>query len=84
MSIGTTSELAHRANDGIEVSLLWSRPTGRLAVVVSDTRAGETFELPAPPENALEVFYHPFAYAAAQGIRYELGAPAASVGFAAA
>jgi hypothetical protein len=60
----TLTELDHRSADGIEVSLLWSRLTNRLMVAVADSRSGESFELDAPAENALDVFRHPFAYAA--------------------
>ena len=63
-------ELAHRAGDGIDVSLLWSPVDNRLAVVVDDVRTGDSFELAAHPENALDAFYHPFAYAAFTGIAY--------------
>jgi hypothetical protein len=63
-----TAELAYRATDGVEVSLLWSKRCRRLTVVVSDSRAAQSFELTAHPENALDVFHHPYAYAAAQGI----------------
>jgi hypothetical protein len=59
----TRKELAHRAGDGVEVSLYWSPATGSLAVTVDDARAGEQFELEARADNALEVFYHPYAYA---------------------
>lgn len=62
------AELAYRANDGVEVALLWSKSCRRLTVVVSDWRAGSSFELTAHPENALDVFHHPYAYAAMQGI----------------
>jgi hypothetical protein len=79
MSNKSTAEIADRANDGVEVSLLWSRVSWRLTVVVSDTRAGETFELVAHPQNALDVFHHPYAYAAAEGIDYALGASAAAL-----
>ena len=64
----STAELAYRANDGVEVSLLWSKSCRRLTVVVSDSRAAQSFELTAHPENALDVFHHPYAYAALQGI----------------
>jgi hypothetical protein len=57
-------ELAFRANDGIEVSLQWHRAAGRLNVVVRDVNTGREFELPARRDNALDVFYHPFAYEA--------------------
>ena len=61
----TFTELDHRSADGIEVSLLWSRATNRLLVAVDDSRSGESFKVPAPAEKALDVFRHPFAYAAA-------------------
>ena len=56
-------ELAQRRNDGFEVTLLWSESTDALTVTVHDTRSGEFLELGAPPAQALEAFYHPFAYA---------------------
>jgi hypothetical protein len=62
---GRPKELARRQSEGMVVSLLWRRADGRLTVVVDDSRTGEHFLLPARRENALEVFYHPFAYAKA-------------------
>ena len=62
---GTTmTELAHRSSNGIDVALLWSKATGRLVVSVADQRDGSTFTVDAPSEKALDVFHHPFAYAA--------------------
>jgi hypothetical protein len=60
----TLTELHHRSADGIEVSLLWSRVTNALTVAVEDSRSGLSFEVPAPAEKALDVFEHPYAYAA--------------------
>jgi hypothetical protein len=57
-----TRELAQRQGDGMEITLLWSDQDGTLSVVVEDWRTGEIFEIPAHPENALEVFNHPYAY----------------------
>jgi hypothetical protein len=66
---GMPTELAHRAGDGIEVLLLWDRGDGRLKVVVDDLRSGGSFELVAGDgRQALDAFYHPFAYAAARGL----------------
>jgi hypothetical protein len=65
MTDSTLTELHHRSADGIEISLLWSRRTNALMVAVEDSRSGVSFELPAPAEKALDVFEHPFAYAAA-------------------
>jgi hypothetical protein len=57
-------ELAHRAADGVDVLLLWSRDND-LRIVVDDVRTGESFELSAGNgRQALDFFYHPFAYAA--------------------
>jgi hypothetical protein len=60
----TLTELDHRSADGIEISLLWSRMTNQLMVAVADSRSGESFEVQAPADRALDVFRHPFAYAA--------------------
>lgn len=64
MAIGTTTELAHRANDGLEVTLFWNQGDNTLSVSVVDERTGAYFELPAPADSALDVYYHPFAHAA--------------------
>jgi hypothetical protein len=58
------TELAHRNSNGVDVSLLWSRGTGRLVVNVTDIRTDESFTLDAPRHCALDVYNHPFAYAA--------------------
>lgn len=60
-------ELAHRANDGLEVSLLWNADDGSLIVSVVDTRLGTALELPVGDASPLDVFYHPFAHAARRG-----------------
>jgi len=57
-------ELAQRENDGISVTLTWHTETDRLTVSVRDWRTGEAFELAAEAENAMDVFHHPYAYAA--------------------
>ena len=68
-------ELAHRAGDGIEVSLLWHKTEGFLTVVCTDERTGGWFVLDADPKDALDVFHHPFAYAAHRGVEYSVPAP---------
>lgn len=57
-------ELAHRTSDGLEVSLLWRRRDNRVSVSVYDSKTGEGFELPVEDHKPLEVFHHPYAYAA--------------------
>jgi hypothetical protein len=59
----TMEELDYRENDGIAVSLLWHRASNRLSVRVEDGSLGESFTLPARPDNARDVFIHPYAYA---------------------
>jgi hypothetical protein len=57
-------ELAHRASDGIDVSLWWNQRTSRVTVKVYDARLDEAFELEVDGQSALDAFRHPFAYAA--------------------
>jgi hypothetical protein len=64
-------ELAQRISDGHEVVLLWHESTNELAVTVSDARSGAYFELAAAPDQALDIFHHPYAYAASRGMPYE-------------
>jgi hypothetical protein len=63
-------ELAHRANDGVEVVLFWHAATDELTVAVSNGRSGGYFELAAAPNQALDVFNHPYAHAAFRGLPY--------------
>jgi len=58
------AELAQRENGGISVTLFWYRETDRLTVEVRDRCTGEAFDLEAPAATAMDVFKHPYAYAA--------------------
>ena len=66
------TELAHRNNDGVDVSLYWDRGAEDLLVCVEDRRTGDRFSLSATRESALDVFYHPYAYAVHGEPRAEL------------
>ena len=58
-------ELDSRVSDGIHVRLLWHRRTNRVSVAVSDTKTGEAFDLEVRRgQRALDVFHHPYTYAA--------------------
>jgi hypothetical protein len=58
-------ELDHRVNDGIDVRLMWSPPEDAVLVLVSDAKTGERFQVGVRDgESALDVFHHPYAYAA--------------------
>jgi len=62
-------ELHSRVNDGLHVRLLWGEDDGHLAVSVSDIRTGRDFLLEVREgEDAMEVFHHPYAYAAWHGV----------------
>lgn len=62
-------ELDSRMNDGIHVRLLWCESENWVAVAVNDTRNGEAFCVEVREgERALEVFRHPYAYAAHHGV----------------
>ena len=60
----TLIELDQRQSNGITVTLLWNRVTDEVAVHVFDERVDEEFELSCVADEALNVFRHPYAYAA--------------------
>jgi hypothetical protein len=66
---GNPKELARRdAGIGRHIVLLWSRRTGRAAVVVDEDVTGELVELDVlERENPLELYHHPYAYIATRG-----------------
>jgi hypothetical protein len=60
--------LASRQNTGIRVTLLWASGTNTTAVVVRDDITNEQFELLVEPgTNPIDVYEHPYAYAAWRG-----------------
>jgi hypothetical protein len=59
------SEITRRSADGLEVALMWERETDALVVAVVDWKQGDAFDVAVlPGERPLDVFAHPFAYAA--------------------
>jgi hypothetical protein len=70
------TELMSRESSGITVRLLWSRTTNLVTIAVADAGSDECFELVLDEhEPALEVFNHPFAYAAARGLEFRTRRP---------
>jgi hypothetical protein len=58
-------ELDHRSHDRIDVRLLWRERDNRVVVAVADAKTGVRFNIEVRDrERALDVFHHPFAYAA--------------------
>ena len=63
--------LASRKSAGIRVTLLWAADTNTVAVRVRDDLADEQFELLVEPDaNPMNVYEHPYAYAAWRGVGY--------------
>jgi hypothetical protein len=63
--------LASRKNAGMRVTLLWAADSDTVAVLVRDDGTNEQFELLVEPEaNPIDVYEHPYAYAAWRGIDY--------------
>jgi hypothetical protein len=63
------SELISRTEGGVDVALLWKRDDNTAIVVVVDHFAGESFLLHVhADDNPLDLFHHPFAYAARRDI----------------
>ncbi len=52
-------ELAHRSNNGVNVTLSWHAETDELLVCVYDERRDVYFEIHPEREFALDVYYHP-------------------------
>ena len=62
-------ELAHRQNDGIDVTLFWNEGTSTVTIGVLDSHSGEALEFEVDGSAALDAFNHPYAYAATQRVR---------------
>ena len=66
----TPKLLALRHSGTADVALFMERRTHRAAVSVDDPATGEHFELLVQPDdNPLDLFEHPFAYAARVQVR---------------
>jgi hypothetical protein len=64
-TLHTMRELDRRHNDGIHVRLLWSQDDNRVVVAVADTKTGDAFVVQVRDgDSPVDVFHHPYAYAA--------------------
>lgn len=65
----TLRELDHRTNDRIDVWLLWRESDNAVLVSVADEKTGDRFTIQVRAgERPLDVFHHPYAYAAWHGV----------------
>lgn len=79
--LAAVRELDSRISDGVRIRLLWKADGGQVWVSVVDKRSGTRMRIPVGPEDrALDVFRHPFAYAALHGVAALEGDPARSGG----
>jgi hypothetical protein len=61
--MNTVVDLATRQAGSIEVALIYDRADQSLVVFVHDGLTGEELSLPVSPDDAAEVYRHPYAYA---------------------
>jgi hypothetical protein len=61
-------ELARRSSAGVDVTLYWHPTLDELIVRVCDERHGAHFEIRPQRYLALDVYYHPYAYADLAGV----------------
>jgi hypothetical protein len=70
MELTERRELAHRTNDGIDVTLFWSKASNRVTISVFHVRDATALEFEVDGADALDAFNHPYAYAASGGARH--------------
>ena len=64
-TVAAARELDSRTNDGIHVQLIWHPHDGHVSVAVTDTKTADAFEFDVlHGQRPLDVFHHPYAYAA--------------------
>ena len=68
-----TRELAQRRSGGDEVLLLWHPESDRVELSVRNLATGAGCQIEVAPGDAIDAFYHPFAYAARNGPPCRLG-----------
>jgi hypothetical protein len=55
-------ELAHRAENGLEVTLYWAAADNTTSVEVRHIASDTTLRFAVPADQALHAFYHPLAH----------------------
>jgi hypothetical protein len=71
-STARTRELAQRLSGTAEVLLFWHPEIDRLELSVQDSATGAGFHIEVAPANAIEAFYHPYAYVARRENAYRV------------
>jgi len=65
-------ELAHREQDGLEITLYWDARSNDVSIEVVDQRDETGFRLPVARHCTLDAFHHPCAYALAPDAASEI------------
>ena len=60
-------ELDHRANEGIDVTLLWNTENNVVSIRVVDEREHISLEYEIAAGDALDAFHHPYVFACTEG-----------------
>ena len=61
--INRRRELAHRIGGGLEVTLYWNTGDNTTSIEVRDLESETHLRFAVPADQALDAFYHPYAYA---------------------
>lgn len=65
--------LASRADGDIRVTLVWMADSNTVAALLRDANADEDMaSLVEPETNPVDVYEHPYAYAAWRGVNYRI------------
>jgi hypothetical protein len=67
-----TRELAQRRSGTVEVLLLWHPEIDGVELSVRDPATGASFHMEVAPADAIDAFYHPYAYAARRENSYSI------------
>ena len=67
-----TRELAQRRSGADEVRLLWHPDSDRVELAVRNLETGAGCQIEVAPGDAIDAFYHPFAYVGRCGRSYRL------------
>ncbi len=71
-SSAPTRELAQRLSGTAEVLLFWHPEIDRLELSVQDLATGAGFYIEVAPADAIDAFYHPYAYTARRENAYRV------------
>ena len=66
-------ELAQRSSNGTRVKLLWRQGTRKLWIEVREPDL--VLAIPVQPDQALDAFHHPYAYARSHSLRHRASRP---------